>query len=73
MASGFSKPEFYANDHKIDKERWIGLNFGSINSEGEDFAFINGDIIPIQGLKYQIKDKLKVGDVLFFDAEKPKM
>jgi hypothetical protein len=50
--NGFSKPEFYARNHTIPIEHWIGVNFGHIFGEGEDFAFINGQVIPIQGLKY---------------------
>jgi hypothetical protein len=29
-ATGFSKPEFYANDHTVYKEQWIGFNIGSL-------------------------------------------
>lgn len=34
MASGFSKPEFYSKKNHIEKERWIGLNFGHLNQAG---------------------------------------
>ena len=67
-ASGFSKPEFYANDQKIDKERWLGLNFGSINNESEDFIFFNGKIFPVKSIKYQINEEDKINDVMHFTS-----
>lgn len=52
LMSGFSKPEFYDLNHTIPISHWLGLNIGHIFDEGEDFAFLNGKIIPIKGLKY---------------------
>jgi hypothetical protein len=72
-ASGFSKPEFYAGGHKIAKERWLGLNFGSIAGEGEDFVFLNGEVIPVKGLQYSINDDFELNSVVIFTAEEPKM
>ncbi len=34
-------------------DHWIGINFGYVFGEGEDFAFIDGKIIPIEGIKYE--------------------
>lgn len=34
-------------------DHWIGINFGHVFGEGEDFAFIDGKIIPIEGIKYE--------------------
>jgi hypothetical protein len=59
-STGFSKPEFYANDHTVVKEDWIGFNIGSLNGKSEDFLFLNGKVYPIEGLKYEIDEKLPV-------------
>lgn len=60
-STGFSKPEFYAKNHTIPKESWIGFNIGSLNNRSEDFLFLNGKIYPIEGLKFNIDQSLPVG------------
>jgi len=53
---GFSKPEFYSKGQTIEKERWIGFNFGTLNGKSEDFLFLNGKIYPVQGADYVIDE-----------------
>lgn len=60
-ATGFSKPYFYANDHTVEKEKWIGFNFGTLHGKSEDFLFLDGRIYPLEGVAFEISDKLQVG------------
>lgn len=70
-ATGFSKPEFYALNHTIPKEKWIGFNIGSLNNRSEDFLFLNGKIYPIEGLNFKIDQSLSVGKNITITATKP--
>ena len=61
VASGFSKPEFYSLNHTIPKQNHLGLNFGSLSGEGEDFLFLNGEILPIKDIRYSVHREIRKG------------
>lgn len=53
----FSKPEYYSKHENIEKERYIGLNFGRSFAPTEvenlqDFIFFNGKTHPIYAIDY---------------------
>jgi len=53
----FSKPEYYSKHENIEKERYIGLQFGRPFAPSEkenqlDFFFFNGKIHPIHSVDY---------------------
>ena len=73
MMSGFSKPLFYSLNHTIPTDHWLGLNFGHLFGEGEDFAFLNGKIVPFEGLKYEYNEKIKSGANITVTASKPRL
>lgn len=73
MMSGFSKPLFYSLNHTIPTDHWLGLNFGHLFGEGEDFAFLNGKIVPFEGLKYEYNEKIKSGANITVTATKPRL
>ena len=70
---GFSKPEFYSKNQTIEKERYLALNFGSLNGQGEDFVFVNGRITPLEGVSYRIDEAQEKKTNITFTATKPKV
>lgn len=71
VASGFSKPEFYALHHTMPKEKYFGINFGHLDGQGEDMIFLNGKEYPIQGINYTVDEAFK--DVFYLSSESPRM
>ena len=63
----FSKPEYYSKHERIEKERYVGLQFGRSfgNNDGkkvenfQDYLFYNGKIVPIYELDYSFSEKYK--------------
>jgi hypothetical protein len=73
VMSGFSKPEFYSRKHTIPTDHWLGLNLGHLGGEGEDFAFLDGQVIPIEGLSYRFNESMGVRENVTVMAVKPRL
>jgi len=70
--NGFSKPEYYSLNHSISTEHGIGINIGNMFGEGEDFAYIDGEMIPFKGLSYSFDENAQINSNITFTAQYPK-
>ena len=63
---GFSQKTYQETNQNLPSSSSLGLNFGVLKRQAEDFIFYNGKPIAVEGLKYEINSNLTLGESFTF-------